>query len=239
MSRLSTDRAWPFCQVDHDISPALYPASRFPVVIPKAKMEEWMYRVRAWEINFNVTATYKLFAPSPDWTTTMIGTTTNRTDNSRTEEEEMACAVGGSQTQTVTNGETIVRTPDPDIIGDVSVFFSFGLGQSSSAYGISGTQRFLRDGDDYLPTIYLQFLGNDVLFHTESTPGTAGSIAVTMDGYSFSLKAASAGAFSISAYSGTVTITPVEWWEHDPGDGGGPVWNAGTGAPERDPETIP
>ena len=35
-----------------------------------------------------------------------------------------------------------------------------------------------------------------------------------------------------------LTITPASYFEYDPGDGDGPIWNGVTGEPERDPVTL-
>lgn len=46
------------------------------------------------------------------------------------------------------------------------------------------------------------------------------------------------GGPAASILFGSITWTPVRWWGYDPGDGGGPIWDATTGAKLR-PNYMP
>jgi hypothetical protein len=85
----------------------------------------------------------------------------------------------------------------------------------------------------YYPSLYLSYTNGAGLIGTSlvEQPDQVSGGTITMDG--LELPSLLYGYFA-PITSGSITVTPSEYWPYDPGDGGGPIYDSATGAQLRE-----
>jgi hypothetical protein len=64
---------------------------------------------------------------------------------------------------------------------------------------------------------------------------TGSFLGLPMTYFATTASGGGAGTNSFTITSSTFNITSISWWPYDPGDGGGPIWNASDGSQLRNP----
>jgi len=230
MPALKTIEEWPFCQENIVVTPTS--PSRFPIAVDITQVFAWAYRVKKWKASFNISVVF------------LSGFLT-RTDNyygdiifthDAADENALACSVEWNQI--IPAGEQAINGTWTDNGGGSGTFVTaqavFRLLTTATKPG-GGTAKYLRDSsDNYVPSFELQiqpvdsggFGGMDAI-----TIAGSPAISLTVDGVASSIYPAG----TTTSWTGSVTLDPYEWWEHDPGDGGGPIWDSSDGSELRDP----
>lgn len=257
---------WPFCQVDSredlpvdtlsDIT-----TDGWPVAATEDEWMEWLWRVRLWRMSgamsLSWTQSYEAGWTDPDppynytdgpWTASAFY---EATLNEFTEgqygqgaEESLVCsaALGGAASD---SGAVTVADSYPDRSPGYASTFSWSLNWGMPI----STPRWREssDGETYYPR--LTFSGSLVVgpvsatwssVYEEETAGNHYSYT-TLDfaGHLVPIQLVWNDAFGslLAEWTVTLTIEPYEWYEHDPGDGLGPVWDSATG--ERTARSMP
>ena len=209
----------------------------------KIKLFKWGYRVKKWKVDFSIDYQVKVAPYTGDTATAHVEGVLIITAT-QTDEREMVCSVGG---YTFT-GYVAVTGSWSDTLGRSGTDFSAAIALdilddlNATAYGIAGNHHYLRKSDDsYLPSINLTiFLDSSDAFW--ENPGTIGNgnaffpldtISGTMDGEALPMFLNSSN--DAIAFSGTIAVTPYEFWPYNPDDGGGNIWDSASGAQLRDP----
>jgi len=110
--------------------------------------------------------------------------------------------------------------------------------QGAVAQGIGVDALFVASGDfGYNAPIVIRKDENGALFVALAATLTAGArtaISVALsDNLEFAFSWSGASDEDGNPYSGTATVKPLEYWEYDPGDGLGPIYDKTTGAQLR------
>ena len=83
----------------------------------------------------------------------------------------------------------------------------------------------------YYPSLSFGYTNGAGFIGTSLVPGSVSGGTIIMDG--LTLPSWLFGQFA-PITSGSITITPAEYWPYDPNDGGGPIYSSSTGAQLRD-----
>jgi len=239
MPRLETQREWPFCQEDVEVAAPVNP-SFFPVLLTKAELFKWAYRVKQWKVDFVIAYTAPFSGGTQTVTVNYSGTI--YVDSPAATEKEHACSVTWDETvdfTTVTGSWSDTAGGSGTNI-QIKVELQILKQQDGLDYSLPDRYYYLRDPDaKFLPSLKL------ILTDTSSDSGWSGGIPLnnafadfpgvtfnaTFDGFTLPVYAA----FDITTLSGTLEITPNEFWEYDPSDGGGPIYDSTDGSELRNP----
>lgn len=244
--------------------------SFFPLQIPLATLFKWVYRVKKWRIEFDISFDNDLVFTGGTSVGSYAGTrvlgSTGGGASPAASEKEMACNYYGDLNYTYSSSNesrTVVveLPPDPPdtsaCTGEVSL--KFGVSQltyegTDPDYGVvTDLQRWLRlEADvvggnvpfdvDYIIELILTISSNDSepistcyrLGGVDYTYDLSG-VECTMDGFTIPVYNIYVGGTASQSSTGTISITPEEYWEYDPDDGLGPIYDSSDGSQLRDP----
>ena len=264
MPTLSTYKPFPFCQSNVEVAAVVNP-SFFPVKISLATLFKWFYRVKKWRIAYNVSfnntipggtavGQYEGYdivgggaASEKDMVCNLFGDLNAYYSSIHTPHTVTVEIPPSAPVTSPCNGTTSLQFAVPE--------FTYGGGGPTidPDYGIeTDFLRWLRVTgqtefeDDYIIELILTALGTEaepistthVLNGITSYAYDASGVVATMDGIALPVFNVYVGNTISQVSTGTITITPEEYWPHDPDDGDGPVFNTTTGATLRDPKLV-
>lgn len=254
MAYLSTVRFFPFQQDDIIDVPSL----EFPMVFTLDDFGRYSYRVRKWKVeieaDWNVDFTKEVDGiPAPMLlnTTATINAEAIMEDLTRTTEIQLACAINTNVTRS--SPVTAVGTADttgrpPGVVFTEDVFIT---AQMQCLNLLSGDRYFRTVDDDYLPRFRFRValdipvsgfglgLGLDSYLTEDAIIVDFDSPAKTFEAGFVDQETARVYDITYNSRNVAVSVTPYEFWEYDPEDGGGPVYETTTDNPPlRDPFSV-
>lgn len=240
MSDLATIRPFPFSQVaaraDLPVAELAAPSTDgHPWLTDEDGMHELFWRIKRWKMEFTVTWTMveDVTPPTDPWTGVFSYAGSFEADALSGDEEDLVVAM----TLSFTKGDALVDSVNwthptlPSYTDDAPSDFYLTLFPDFPKWKL-GTG----DGEFY-PRIELYgrfgFDGQGIRFDVEGTP----TDTITFNGDTIDVAIDSTNPGYTTTFSATIAIVPTEWWEYDPGDGDGPIYDSSDGT--RTARTMP
>lgn len=182
--------------------PSGTPDSNRPIGVSLTDAMRYYWRVKAWKIDFDLAIT----EDPPVF--------------------PQAIAIGSASASRTTNSGVLVTDEATMVCGTNRTLISFsGDSYSGSAtLFLTTSTPLITNSGLYYPRMGFQITVGDVGISTLDS-GFMSAIAADIDGVPV-VTYYSGGTGGVP--SGTISVYPIEYWPHDPGDG--PIWDASTGA---------
>jgi hypothetical protein len=187
-------------------SSSLGTSSPYPIGLDVKTLLRWYWRIKRWTVSATLTGTGIRGTP-----------------------------ISTSEEFTFFNGnyESPELTTEKQLVCRRSVFYQGGSEPGEAApFGILMFNEGVQKVDElYYPSLSLGYTnGAGFIGTSQVEPGSTSGGTIIMDG--LTLPSWLFGQFA-PITSGSITITPDEYWPYDPGDGGGPIYDSATGAQLR------
>lgn len=266
MAFVATIAEFPFCQVDTRAELPVDTLSGittdgFPVATTREDFFKWVWRVRTWELTGNIewawSQTYSADWNNPDppyntlpgpWhasgsvSAAISAVTVGQ--YAQGEETKLVCSADGIQGSDRDSGAAFINDDFPDLTPGYASTFTWNV---SFGTGTGPRWKTNSDGSVWYPKLI--FSGTvsvgavSARWSSVYEEETAGNVydygAITFAGESVPIQLVYDDYFGevSGTFSVGLTIAPYEWYEYDPDDGDGPVYDSGTGA--RTARTMP
>jgi hypothetical protein len=229
MPRLSTIVPFSQCFIPDEVAGA--ESYVYPLVVDREKLFEYKFRIKKWNVAFEGSYEYDVDdGISPIFQ--VIGSFDDNVDvdSDFSTEKELVC-------DSLFTGSAIITTGTVDYNGVTATT------EVSIDLSIAGGFKVTGSADEYIPVVVANFEiydpGNSPYLKIGNLVTPSGEVfEQNFEGSTWSDVPCNHGiSLTVTNFvaSGSYTITPVEWWEHDPGDGLGPVWDSTDGSQLRNP----
>ncbi len=252
MKKFRFRKPWPFCQETITVGSVVNP-SFFPVVTNYATLFGWCWRVRSWKAVINIDYTLN-DTPSPGETTSVhlegeitVSQSQRLVGTPPADEHGLTCDPTWSSEAPL----QLMTSSWSNTLGDSGSAVNASLGiyiaqeSDNIDYGLTDLAHWMyRTAGGLLPALQVVistqsndtgFSGSAFINNAFTDYPASPSLSATFDGLTLPLFIQVPEA---SLFSGSVVITPVEYWAYDPDDGLGAIYSTTTGAPLRAPFSV-
>lgn len=260
MAGLSTgNRIAPWCFQDKTASD-VGPKTDYPIGFTRDQWWEIYFRVKDWDITIDWSASASCTAGSATASASANGPGNASSTSGLSSERNFTCQLNASFL-VVPNDDDYQETSNDDafaIAGVMSQFQNPTIGINIDAcyrvddlyypkfYKTFGILSQCNGGWEegfpgYIEAIYSEpdVESPNPLYTPYNIPISVNGVSGIFEGTKFSANTGDgAGSATASANLTSITLTPKSYWPYDPGDGGGPIWDASTGSQLRDPFSV-
>jgi hypothetical protein len=211
-------------------TPVVGPGTKNPAGFTLEEIMSLYYRVKKIEIDYDIDIIEEQEDPDPDVEIPFAGTVSDIQMSGTFENEEGITAyVGISDEKAFACGpQTFVLLNNSSLNGVIMTLLMFVPNDLDAV--------MLQKDGLYYPTLEFYLQGVDDPFQSYFVDGSRDRQAlIEIDFFGKTLRVYGQATQDLT---GEMSFTPTEYWEYDPGDEGGPIWDEDDGSELRDPFSV-